>query len=97
MAKLRLAPAARADLVEIRIFSNDQFGKDVADAYFRGFGAAFARLRDHPLIGALEEDLGANVRCLGHRSHNIFYRIDDDVVIISRILHKARDARRLLN
>jgi plasmid stabilization system protein ParE len=31
-----------------------------------------------------------------HRQHRIFYVVEDDTVLIVRILHNARDAKRIL-
>jgi toxin ParE1/3/4 len=97
MAELDLSPAARADLVEIRKFSIEQFGAPVADAYFLGFGEAFALLRSHPLAGQAQPTLGRDIRCFTHRKHRIFYRVEAELVLIVRIIHHARNARRELN
>lgn len=97
MARLRLSPAARADLVEIRRYSIGEFGGEVADAYLRGFNQAFALLRERPFVGPVRRELGERVRCLTHRRHRIFYEATDDGVLIVRIVHHARDAYRELN
>lgn len=96
MADLDLSPAARADLLAIRIYSVDQFGADVADSYFLGFDAAFALLREHPLVGPACPDLGKGIRCLTHRRHRLFYHLEGDTVVILRVVHHAMDARRAL-
>ncbi len=96
MAELDLSPAARADLFEIRVYSVDQFGGEVADSYFLGFDAAFALLREHPMAGAARADLGNGIRCLIHRRHRIFYHIVGDTVLIVRVVHHAKDARKAL-
>lgn len=96
MAELDLSPAARADLLEIRVYSVDKFGVEVADSYFLGFDAAFVLLREHPMAGVARLELGKGIRCLIHRQHRIFYYIDKDTVVIVRIVHHARDARRAL-
>lgn len=97
MARLRLSPAARADLVEIRRYSIREFGSEVADAYLRGFNMAFALLRERPLVGPGRPELGERVRCLIHRRHRIFYESADEGVFIIRIVHHARNAHRELN
>ena len=97
VAEVELSPAARADLAEIDDFSADQFGQDVADAYLRGFNDAFALLRRHPLAGPAKPELGIGIRCLVHRRHRIFYRCETERVLIVRIIHHARDVRKLLN
>jgi len=96
MADLDLSPAARADMLDIRVYSVDQFGVDVADGYFLGFDAVFALLREHPLAGSVRNDLGAGIRCLIHRRHRIFYYVQDDTVVIVRIVHHAMNARRVM-
>lgn len=96
MAEVFPSLAARADLLEIREYSIEQFGGDVADNYFLGFDEAFDLLADHPLIGAARPELGKGIRCLVHQRHRIFYYLEGDVVLIVRIVHHARDARRAL-
>lgn len=96
VAELDLSPAARTDLVDIRIFSLEQFGPEVADQYYRGFSLAFALLADHPLAGVATPEYGAGYRCLTHRRHRIFYLVKAETVLIVRILHHARDVRRVL-
>lgn len=94
--ELRLSSAARADLVGIRIYSNQQFGGDTADAYFLGFDDAFDLLGRHPKAGEAKAKLGKGIRCLMHRKHRIFYQVDGEVVLIVRVVHHAMDARRAL-
>jgi toxin ParE1/3/4 len=96
VADLDISPAARADLVDIRRFSLDQFGPEVADSYFMGFDDAFSLLAEHPMAGPSRPEFGLDIRCLVHRSHRIIYKIDSDVVVIIRILHHSRDAKRAL-
>lgn len=96
MIKLRLALAARDDLRDIRVYGKSAFGAATALRYLDGLRSAFATLRDHPLIGAAEDDLGEGLRGFAYRSHRIYYRANGDGVLIVRILHHARDAMRAL-
>jgi len=96
VAEVRFSNAAEADLVEIDEFSVTQFAEDVAEVYMHGFDEAFARLGDFPSAGPAMSGLGEGVRCLIHRSHRIFYRLDEDGVLVVRILHHSQDARRHL-
>jgi toxin ParE1/3/4 len=88
--------AARNDLVAIRLYSIEQFGSDVADAYFLGFDEAFGLLASYPLTGTATPEYGEAYRCLMHRSHRIFYTVKDDEVRVVRILHHAMDAKQTL-
>lgn len=96
MADVVFSNAAVADLSEIDEFSLAQFGEEIGDAYMHSFDAAFALLSDHPHAGVAIPDFGKAYRCLVHRQHRIFYVVEDDTILIVRILHHARDARRAL-
>lgn len=96
MAEVRFSSVARSDLVAIDEYSARQFGDDVADVYARGFMEAFDLLARHPQAGAEKGELGLGIRCLTHRQHRIFYRLDEDTVLIARILHHAMDERAAL-
>lgn len=93
MAEIKLSVAARADLTAIDEWGAGQFGEDVADQYSRGFNDAFALLAQHPQTGAVKAELGEGIRCLIHKRHRIFYRVEDGIVLIIRIAHHAQDTR----
>jgi toxin ParE1/3/4 len=97
VAKIRFLSTAKADLAAIRLHSVREFGGDVADAYFLGFKAAFALLREHPHAGPTKSELGSDIRCFVHRRHLILYSVEGDIVLVRRIVHHAQDARRALN
>jgi toxin ParE1/3/4 len=90
MSRLKLGATARADLANIRRYSIREFGPDVADAYFRGFGKAFDMLRSHPFAGQARPAIASDARSLTHRQHRILYRIEDDQVVVVRVLHHAQ-------
>lgn len=97
MPKVRLARAARADLAAIDRYTRDTHGTAAADRYTRGFLAAFALLDQHPEAGPMQPMILPDVRCLVHRRHRIFYRVQGNEVLIIRVLHHARDTRVLLS
>lgn len=47
MAKVRLSRLADVDLAELLAFGEEQFGRAVAEAYFRNFDKAFDLLERH--------------------------------------------------
>ena len=93
MKRLDIKAAARAELAQIYEFSVTEFGSKVAEAYLIGLRRAFDRLLEFPFIGPVYPDVTPEVRVFLHRSHRIFYRIDGDMVLIVRVLHKHRDVR----
>lgn len=96
MIKVRFLSTAQADLISIRQYSLGEFGASVADGYFLGFQKVWALLREYPLAGAAKPELGPDIRCYVHRSHRFFYSIEDDVVLIRRVVHHAMNVRRAL-
>jgi toxin ParE1/3/4 len=91
--RLDIKAAARAELAHIYEYSVAEFGWQVAEAYIFGLRQAFDRLLEFPFIGPIYPDVSPEVRVLLHRSHRIFYRIEGDMVLIVRVLHKHRDMR----
>lgn len=96
-AKLEFTDAARSDLIHLRRYSLQQFGKDAADRYVDQIKSAFAMLAEMPLAGRAEPGAGASVRCYSKKRHRVFYRVEGERVTILRVLHHARDISQVLN
>lgn len=96
MAEVTFSNAAVADLGAIDEYSLAQFGEEIGEAYMYGFNKAFALLKDYPLAGNEVSEYGKTYRCMVHRRHRIFYLVNNEVVLIVRILHHAADAKRAL-
>lgn len=96
MARVRVSARASSDLVEIKAFSIDRFGPRVTGEYLDSFERAFLLLAEHPEIGRLHDEIEPTIRSFGNGSHRIYYDIDDDVVQVRRVLHKATDVKRWL-
>ncbi|WP_375394224.1 type II toxin-antitoxin system RelE/ParE family toxin [uncultured Sphingomonas sp.] len=92
MLRLRIGATARADLTAIRRYSVREFGSDVADVYFRGFGKAFDLLRAHPFAGTVRHDIGAGALVYVYRRHRILYRVENELIVIVRILYHAQSS-----
>jgi toxin ParE1/3/4 len=97
MMRLEIKAAAEADLAEIWDYSVEQFGIDVAEAYFKGFYASFEKLKRFPKLGETVSRIKPEMRCLMHRSHRIFYRLVSGGISIERVMHRAMDARSRLS
>ena len=93
MVEVILSPEASADLDDIFAYGLINHGDATATAYLRGFNLAFKRLEDYPLSGQVDEETG--FRRLHYSSHRIFYPVDDDVVLIVRIIHHSRDVNEI--
>jgi toxin ParE1/3/4 len=92
VTKLRIAPAARSDLRDIRQHSKEAFGARQTRAYLDGLKQTFDLLIDNPQIGVPRPLLDSDMRQFPYRSHRIFYRENDEGLLVVRVLHHARDA-----
>jgi toxin ParE1/3/4 len=93
MADVRLTAAALADLDEIDEYGIANFGRELADAYSRGFAKVFDRLRRYPRSGSVAQELGHDLRTLRYRQHRLYYVIEGGQVQVLRVIHVARDVQ----
>jgi toxin ParE1/3/4 len=89
-------PRAERDLEEISDFTAWRWSEAQADKYQDELFAAFQRLADAPALGRDCSDVRFGYRRYNVKSHVIFYRFDDHIVEIMRVLHKSRDFPRHL-
>jgi toxin ParE1/3/4 len=91
MARLVYSRQAASDIEEITAFSVAQFGGEVASDYLTGLELACELLCEFPEMAAVYPRVRPEMRCLIYRSHRIFYRADEEQVLVVRVLHHARD------
>ncbi len=95
--RLVLSPRAVADLEEIAAFiarDNPVRARSFVDDLESKCRAAAA----HPELYPLRDDLGPGVRMVTHGRYLVLYRdlITENLVRIERVVHGARDPRRML-
>lgn len=93
MARVELSRDADADIVGILEYGARHFGWDRAEAYAETFDDSFALLSTYPLIGVMHDDVRPPIRSLHHRSHRIFYDVEDEIIVVQRILHQSMDVK----
>jgi toxin ParE1/3/4 len=72
VAEFRLSRRARADLIDIYIFTEAKFGPYQAEAYYSGLERSFGLLADFPAIGVSREEILPRLRQFRFQSHLIF-------------------------
>jgi toxin ParE1/3/4 len=70
---------------------------DAADALLRSFDAALQMLSDHPHAGPRRPELRPRLRSFPVGNYLIIYRPMRGGVELLRVLHGARDVRRVFN
>lgn len=85
------SPEARADLSEIRNYYMQVAGRHTADRIVREIGEACRLLEDHPFAGRARNEVRPGLRSIAAHPHAIFYRVNNDVAEIVRVLDGRRD------
>lgn len=93
----RIAPIAEADLDDIWLYVAKESGSiEVAHRLIDAITERFLALASFPRIGRLrDEELGPGYRSLAVGEHVIVYCIEDDDVLILRVVHGRRDLETL--
>ncbi len=96
MARYRLTRQAEKDYREILEFTLGQWGIAQFEKYARSLDAAFERLLTKPQLGTPCNDIRDGYFRYRMGQHYIFYRINQDMLEIARILHVRRNIKRKL-
>jgi len=95
MGTYRLSDAAEDDLVGIHQYGARQWGIEQADHYFWQLFEHFDVLAANPLLYNAVDHIRKGYRRSVFGAHSIYYRIENDVVVITAIL-RAQDVDRRL-
>ena len=87
---------ADADLRGIWLFSADRWGEEKADAYLAKIGLRLEYVRDRPERGRSLEGLPPFLRFVKSGRHFAFYRWDERMLRVVRVLHESMDPGRYL-
>jgi toxin ParE1/3/4 len=89
----RRTPQADSDLDDIWYYVASKSGSlDIADRFIDSITDRFFLLASHPNIGrARDEDLRPGLRSFPVGEYLIIYRVQDDDVLILRVLRGSRD------
>ena len=88
MATFRLSRLAEADLTDIGIYSLQIWGEDQAVRYIDNLEYCCNLLADNPQLGRACNHIRPGLRRMECGRHVVFYRIEEDGIVVSRILHQ---------
>lgn len=86
MARYRLTQAADRDFENTFEFGIDRFGIAQALDYQNGMKERFAQLAGQPDLYQAVDHIRKGYRRSVYQAHSIYYKLDDDLVVIVRIL-----------
>jgi len=96
MAEYRLSEKASYDLDDIADYTFETFGERQADKYGSELLNIFVALAARPFMGRPANELAPELRSYPFQAHVIYYAVETNGVLIVRILHRSRDAKRHL-
>ncbi|AOO80098.1 type II toxin-antitoxin system RelE/ParE family toxin [Bosea vaviloviae] len=91
---VRRTPRADQDLVGIYLEGVGQFGQRQAEIYAANLSSCFELLASQPLMARERTEIQPPVRVHAHGSHIIVYAVDEEDILIMRVLHGRRDWER---
>jgi toxin ParE1/3/4 len=85
------SPEAATDLADIWSFYREVAGLQAAESRVRAIGNACMTLNEHPLVGRARDEVRPGLRSLLVSPHVVFYRVNEGIPQIIRILDGRRD------
>ena len=84
-----LTKQADEDLTDIYLYGYENFGELQAEKYFYELEDCFKLISESPLMAQEFTEFTPAVRIHHHKSHLIVYLVQNEEVLIIRILHKS--------
>jgi toxin ParE1/3/4 len=91
MKRYILSPEAKTDIVNIRKYTTQKWGKAQADKYSLELRERMRWLADNPMLGRTRDEVKEGYRSFKEGSHIIFYRIAEGTIEIIGIPHQNMD------
>ncbi len=93
--RIRISAAAENDLVGIGDYTEARWGRLKCDEYLDSISHCLEMLASNPQMGTSRAEISRGLYSWLHGRHLVFYRFDDKVIEVGRILHSSMDV--LLN
>ena len=92
-----ISKKAISDLEEIWLYTADKWSIEQADRYYNLIFDEIAFICKNPNTGSQMDDIRKNYRAAKVKSHLIFFKVENDIVRVVRILHERMDIRSRLD
>lgn len=88
MNNYRLTRRADQDLVNIYLYTLENFGPAQAERYTRNIRQSFEMLAESPRMGRAANNVRPGLRRHEHDRHVIFYREDGHGILVIAVIHR---------
>ena len=89
MLNYRLTSDAQSDLINIRNYTLEHWGRQQSQKYLTGIRQTIRLLSETPTIGKRRPDVALDVFSFPHVSHVIYYTLHERQLIVFGVLHKS--------
>lgn len=89
--KVKFSTQSETDIIDSYIYGFDNFGQVQADHYEQDLRYAIKIISDNPRIASERREFSPPVRVHRHAKHYIVYMIEDDHILIIRVLRDEVD------
>ncbi len=96
MLRIVNSALAELDLLEIWLYTAEEWNLSQADSYLAQLGNTLKNLIDYPELGKDRSELRKGYRSLLINHHLAFYRLIGDEIQIMRVLHESVDLEKHL-
>jgi len=79
---------AKRDILEIRRYTTEQWGKSQSQKYLSELRQTIRLLAENPNLGKQRSDVGSGVSSFPHASHVIYYIVQGEQLVVFGVLHK---------
>jgi len=97
MPSYQFTQDALADLLKIRKFTLENWGKEQSKKYLLELSETLELLSGSPSIGKNRSDISTRTFSFPYASHVIYYKIEKNVLVIFAVLHKSMVPEKHLN
>jgi plasmid stabilization system protein ParE len=88
--RLTWSPASQRDLLDIHRYYSRVASPEIADNLLFEIDVGASGLKAEPLMGPPQNELLPGLHVIFVHPYSIFYRVEDNEVEISRIIHEER-------
>jgi toxin ParE1/3/4 len=94
VVRYRLSKRADTDVFDIGDYTTRRFGIRQAERYHNGLMRTFQRLADNSARARAADDITPGLMRSNYESHVVFFRREDEGILIVRVLHQSMDPAR---
>ena len=84
----RLTRDAQQDLKAIRRYTVDRWGQEQSRKYLEGMQNTIRLLAEFPVQGLARQDVDAGVFSFPYGSHMLYYRLEEEQLMVFAVLHQ---------